>query len=162
MAKGRKSKVNIPILAACILLCLTIFSVHLTSGLYARYTTTGTGQDEARVAKFDISEDFAGFSETLILGVSPGTTTKEINIKNSSEVAVRCTLEVENTTLNIPFLFSVGSSEPTAGGCSVSHELAPNEEVTLSLNAHWAQDGALQYMGMVDLVKLSLSVEQID
>ena len=50
---GRKSpKVNIPMILAIILLFLTLLSVHLTSGLYARYVSTATGSDSARVAKF--------------------------------------------------------------------------------------------------------------
>ena len=38
MAKHtNKVKVNIPVLIACFLFCLTLISVHLTSGLYAKY-----------------------------------------------------------------------------------------------------------------------------
>lgn len=48
----RRAKVNIPICAAGILLCLTLFSTHLTSGIYARYSTTAAAGDSARVIKF--------------------------------------------------------------------------------------------------------------
>lgn len=48
----KKSKLNIPMTAACILLCLTLFSFHFTGGLYARYITTASGDDSARVIKF--------------------------------------------------------------------------------------------------------------
>ena len=48
----RRAKVNVPICVAGILLCLTLFSVHLTSGIYARYTTTASGSDSARVISF--------------------------------------------------------------------------------------------------------------
>ena len=48
----RRSKVNIPICAAAVLLCLTMFSAHLTGGIYARYSTTASGSDSARVIKF--------------------------------------------------------------------------------------------------------------
>ena len=41
--------------AGMVLLCLVLFSAHLTSGLYARYTSTSSAGDNARVAKFDIS-----------------------------------------------------------------------------------------------------------
>ena len=43
---------NIPMCIACILFCLTLFSIYLTSGLYARYTTSDTGYDTARVIGF--------------------------------------------------------------------------------------------------------------
>ena len=41
--------------AGMVLLCLVLFSAHLTSGLYARYTSTSSAGDNARVAKFDVS-----------------------------------------------------------------------------------------------------------
>jgi len=45
-------KLNIPMCIACVLLCLTLLSVHLTSGLYSRYTSSASGSDSARVVKF--------------------------------------------------------------------------------------------------------------
>lgn len=46
------AKINIPMCIAAILFCLTLFSFHLTGGLYARYITTGTSSDSARVITF--------------------------------------------------------------------------------------------------------------
>lgn len=43
--------------AGMVLLCLVLFSAHLTSGLYARYTSTSSAGDNARVAKFDITHN---------------------------------------------------------------------------------------------------------
>lgn len=45
-------KHRISALAAATMLCLTLLSVCLTCGLYARYTTNGGGDEKARVAKF--------------------------------------------------------------------------------------------------------------
>ena len=53
----QNTKVNIPMCAALVLLLLTMISVHLTSGLYARYTSTASGSDSARVAKFHVVSD---------------------------------------------------------------------------------------------------------
>ena len=36
-------------------LCMTLFSSHMTGGLYARYTSNASGSDSARVARFDVS-----------------------------------------------------------------------------------------------------------
>lgn len=47
-----KPKVNIPMCVAGILFVLTMVSMHLTSGLYARYTASSSGEDSARVIKF--------------------------------------------------------------------------------------------------------------
>lgn len=55
MAARRKktgAKVNIPMCLACVLLCLTLFSVHFSSGVVARYTTTTDSGDSARVIEF--------------------------------------------------------------------------------------------------------------
>lgn len=53
MAKHTKAaKINIPICIALFLFCLTIISVYLTSGLYAKYIGSASGNDSARVIKF--------------------------------------------------------------------------------------------------------------
>lgn len=48
----KQRRTNIPMALAGILFCLVIITTYFTSGLYARYTTTDTATDGARVAKF--------------------------------------------------------------------------------------------------------------
>ena len=71
LRKHRKAqtKLNKPMCFACVLLCLTLFSIHITSGLYAKYTVTATGNDGARVILFkdvhiDEEGDFIADTET--------------------------------------------------------------------------------------------------
>ena len=52
MVRHHKTKMNIPMCLAAILLCLTLISIHLTSGLYAKYINSASGNDSARVIKF--------------------------------------------------------------------------------------------------------------
>ena len=53
LAKHTKTaKVNIPMCIASFLFCLTLISIHLTSGLYAKYISSASGNDSARVIKF--------------------------------------------------------------------------------------------------------------
>lgn len=53
MAKHTKTaKVNIPMCIASVLFCLTLISIHLTSGLYAKYVSSSSGNDSARVITF--------------------------------------------------------------------------------------------------------------
>ncbi|MBR2028537.1 MAG: hypothetical protein IKA10_06090 [Oscillospiraceae bacterium] len=56
MPKNKKNKkampVNVPMAMACVLFCLTLFSTHFASDLYAKYTTSGEADDGARVVKF--------------------------------------------------------------------------------------------------------------
>lgn len=45
-------KQRIAALTASVVLCLTLISIYLTCGMYARYTTNGANPEQARVAKF--------------------------------------------------------------------------------------------------------------
>lgn len=81
-----KPKLNIPMCAALVLLLLTIISIHLTSGLYARYTATGTASDSARVAKFDVKADVQPATD------EDGNKMEDrfvLTVTNNSEVAVK-------------------------------------------------------------------------
>ena len=147
---------------AAILLCLTLFSFYLCGGLYARYTTSDSGEDAARVARFDVSEDGAYFSKNLLIETAPGRVEREIVVTNNSEVAVAYTVTIKNTTKNIPYSFSVDGSEPMSNECSVTCYLKPNSTEGISIVAEWADEGALKYMGMVDLITLTISAQQVD
>ena len=81
-----EKKFNIPMCAALILLLLTLISIHLTSGLYARYTVTATASDSARVARFDVR------SEVLPVAGEEGKFS--LKVTNASEVAVSYRVDV--------------------------------------------------------------------
>ena len=162
MVTHHKTKMNIPMCLAAILLCLTLFSFYLCGGLYARYTTSDSGEDAARVARFDVSEDGAYFSKNLLIETAPGSVEREIVVTNNSEVAVAYTVTIKNTTQNIPYSFSVDGSEPTANECRVTCYLEPNSEKKVKIVAEWAEEGSLKYMGMVDLITLTISAQQVD
>lgn len=105
MGERKPSKVNIPMCIACVLLCLTLFSIHLTAGLYARYTASSESTDTARVAKFDVkvlgeilrsAATPAGEEEPLEWVVnSDGNGEYQITVTSASEVAVRYDIFVE-------------------------------------------------------------------
>ena len=84
-----KAKLNIPMVTALILLVLTMVSIHLTSGLYARYTAGATAKDSARVALWDVG---AASNNT---GVSIDCSTDDLDdvyqftVTNNSEVTAR-------------------------------------------------------------------------
>lgn len=79
-------KVNIPMCLAFILFVLTLISMHLTSGLYARYTATSTGSDGARVAKFDVK---GTVSENVEIDCKSNNSGEYvITVVNDSEVAI--------------------------------------------------------------------------
>ena len=103
MAKyTNKPKMNIPMCLAGVLFCLTMVSVYMVSGLYARYSTSGTGSDSARVIKFgDISISETGdFQEgTKNMLVIPGVDLAKKAVVNfeGSEAATYVFVEVDLT-----------------------------------------------------------------
>ena len=99
MTKHRThSKLNIPFCAGLVLLCLTLFSMHLTSGLYARYVTSDSAGDAARVIKFGnltLSENVEWNDEQEIL-VPGKDITKRVIIESSEPIpGFRLTSEVD-------------------------------------------------------------------
>ena len=83
---------------AAALICLVLISTHMMSGLYAKYTSRGTGSDSARVAAFDVN--VTGTPDAVAVsctesGIANGTYT--LTVENQSEVAVRYTLMVTVT-----------------------------------------------------------------
>lgn len=150
---------------AAVLLCLTLLSTHLTAGLYARYTTTATGSDSARVAVFNVKEE-----GSLLQGIQaplyPGDTEKySIIVENSSEVAIAYQISLENLTGKLPITWSVWQ-EPIPvsqenGVCS--GQMAPGSRATFVLKLEWpAEKNSLTYMGLVDMLQVNLTAAQID
>ncbi len=98
MSKQSRSKLNIPMCAAAVLFCLTLFSMHFTSGLYAKYSTRSEGEDSARVIKFGTlalteTGDFADGSAFIIPGVD--LTKKAVVSFGGSESATYVFVKIE-------------------------------------------------------------------
>lgn len=93
---GKKKTTTGPLLLriALILLCMTLFSTSMLSGLYAKYIAKNNGEDSARVAKFDV--EAAGLSGDITVDASIGQTNGEykFTVTNKSEVAVSYDLVV--------------------------------------------------------------------
>lgn len=106
--KTPEAKLNIPMCLACILFCLTLFSLHLTGGLYAKYTAKAKGEDAVRVAVM-------AMDATLVIDediyIAPGETQDfEIILTNKEgdricEVVQNYTLSVKNLTENMKLNF---------------------------------------------------------
>ena len=98
MVRHHKTKMNIPMCLAAILLCLTQISIHLTSGLYAKYISSASGNDSARVIKFGeltLTEE-GDFYEGNKLMIIPGVAlTKKATVSFSgSESATYVFVEI--------------------------------------------------------------------
>lgn len=112
MAKHTKTaKVNIPMCIASLLFCLTLLSIHLTSGLYAKYISSASGGDSARVIKFGelTLTETGNFYEDSKLMIIPGVDLQKkavVNFKGSESatyVFVEITPTGWSTTNNMTF-----------------------------------------------------------
>ena len=82
-----KMKINIPMFAALILLLLTMITTHMTSGLYARYTSHASGSASARVARFAVTG--------VVTPVEDENGKYTLVVINDSEVTVHYNIIVE-------------------------------------------------------------------
>lgn len=158
MSENRKPHV-IALRTAAVLLILTLFTTSIVSGRFARYTASTTGQDGARVARFSVTEQ-GEIEGMLKVRVRPGYTEEQlVTIRNDSEVAIEYAVAADNEYNNLPLEFSISdgeSDEPTA-------ILLPGETKTVKLRIYWDETKTSDaYIGMVDLVHLTLTAAQID
>ena len=116
------NKVNIPLLLAGILFCLTLISSSLTSNLIAKYSTSTTGGDSARVAKFDVITTKDIDKIELVPGDRESSVTYKFTIKNNSEVVVKNSVIVENVPENVQVKFNNSASE-TSGGADITFDV---------------------------------------
>ncbi|MBR6650128.1 MAG: hypothetical protein IKL36_01825 [Clostridia bacterium] len=166
MSQQPKAKMNIPMCAACVLLCLTLFSIYFTSGLYAKYTARGNGSDDARVAAFDVKVAGNG-ADGVKVDCETISDTYVITVHNDSEVAVSYSMNVVLQDMD----GIVANDAITATFDSDTGTLAPNSEIT---NTHtltftvkdWSAITKTQNGGKIieaDLgFTVTVNVEQID
>lgn len=161
MSKSNK-KTPIVFYVGIVLACLTLISVYMTSGLYARYTTRATSSDSARVAKFRVTNTltvidskgdevnrFTMIEDSLIPGES---TTYTFAVQNDSEVAVRFSVRGEASINNLPLEMS-----------PVAITLAPNKSGSVTFVVSWpANEDDPAYGDMIELIEIFVTAEQIN
>ena len=102
--------------AALVLLCLTMISIHLTSGLFARYTSTATGSDGARVAKWDVKGSSDSTALTIQNIPDNDSGTYSFTVTNDSEVAMKYSIEfVFETNVSTWMLLTLDKTEKDEG-----------------------------------------------
>jgi hypothetical protein len=101
--KQSNKRTPIVFYVALVLLCCLLFSTHLTSGLYARYTTTATASDSARVAKFSVTNRSAGSVPVSVrlsfFDPAAISDTVSVEVESASEVTLRYDVIVTMPTL---------------------------------------------------------------
>ena len=132
------------------LLCAVLITSHLTSGLYARYTTTASGGDRAVVASFEVGETSSSIPQTLDVSFNPTSDTPQyVRLSNTGEVVVRYTISVDNLTGTLPISFAAKEGV-----------LSPNEQVDVGFLVEWSGTKDAAFSGMVDLIRIKVSIEQ--
>jgi len=137
-----------------VLLMLVLVSTGIVSGRYARYVSSASGEDSARVAKFEVSVSENEFASFFSVEIEPGgKVEKTVFVTNKSEVTVAMDFSVKNVYENLPLqiLNQVGG------------EIAPGQTKKVPLTIYWPEDKTDDsYCGKVDLLKISLTVVQVD
>ena len=156
----KKSNKKTPIVfyVGILLACLTLVSIHMTSGLYARYTTSASGQDSARVARFEVTTNVQTQARDLVLtDIKPGyKQTINLQVENQSEVSVRYAFKVESYE-NLPLVFSFDQ------GGTGELLLGQSQTALLTLTITWPEDKTdVEYVSEIDLVTVVLVCTQID
>lgn len=109
MRKTNENKLNILLCVASVLLCLTLLSIYMTCGLYAKYVTTTTDNDSARVARFDVSATEASDQpDTIKLTAADSNSngTYRFTITNNSEVLVKYSVIVSHVPDKVSVVFN--------------------------------------------------------
>ena len=167
---------------AAVLLCLVLASFWLMSNIYARYSSTASGSDSARVAIFGHDQSISLTNENGMTGLKPGDsrtyTVKVANYKGEivSEVALKYNLEIV-TAGNLPLKYTIskdgkeiGFYEETSDDVKrtitnddMKFSAGTKNEENYAIQISWPSDkNDASYAGIPDDITLNINVEQID
>lgn len=156
----KKSNKKTPIIfhVGIVVLCLFLVTTYMTGGLYARYSSSASGEDGARVARFEIDTSLKTDNAVIDLsGLKPGETkTIALSVENKSEVSVEYFFTVE-TLKNLPLeiTFSGGGS----GNLLVNGTKTAEHTLTVT----WPEEkNDVAYAYELDVVIVLLECHQID
>lgn len=166
-----------------VLLVLVLVSTTLVANLLAKYSTQNGSYEKSRVASFNVTGLGMSQMELVTTNLCPGYTYQiPLNIKNDSEVAVSYTINLTSTG-NLPLVFMVtdkdgnevatltppsGDDLPVQSGNMKEFEftghLAPGgDSREYTLDMVWDEkDNSLDYIRMVDHIKITAEVVQLD
>ena len=164
---------------AVVLLVMSLVSIHMVSGIFARYTTSASGSDGAHVAKFQITDSLIYNEKPVSAGLKmemvPGVPYKiDVSVDNASEVAVEYTIEVHQLTDNLPLKVLIPDADSdlaeivqsaVAAPYEKSYSMEPDTKATYFLYVVWTpgnNEQALKDMGKVDMIEVELTATQID
>lgn len=142
------------------LLCALLVTSYMMGGLYARYTAGTKANATAPVAAFSFSVTYgenSSQSQTFTLpadSMKPGETVSiPFTVKNSGDVTVKYTAKIENLTSNLPLTLT-GET-----GKLESNESSESAQIQIKWDA---SNNDSTYAGKMDLLRITVTVEQVD
>lgn len=175
MRKNSKKKKN-QLSLRTLVICLFICNLLLTRVTFAKYITTTSDADSARVAKFCVTADVKEFSETFTIELDPVSNADPfvLEVENDSETAVRLTavIEIEG---NLPLRVTcekeqVGKNEKVdvvenSSFSSFTNVLDMHQKERYRIYVKWNEITDYEmyfYSNGVSAVSLTVSAEQVD
>ena len=148
---------------AALLICLTLFSVTFLSDVTARFASTASGSDSARVAKFAMETVATGQPEQIELkaGDTGSSGTYTFTVKNTSEVLVKYSVIVKQVPANVGVELNgtaLTLSENSDDLVSTAKELAIDSIDTCNLTFCALEGAQTQSVN----VTIQVYVEQVD
>ena len=171
MGRGKLELHTIVLRLAAVLLSLVLITTGMVSGRYARYVTSASSSDSARVAKFTVTQSIlqgeTDLAQTIPMPeIKPGETVIiDVVVEHDTEVAVRNTVDVQSLYSNLPLTISVQEKETLSSQSSnFSAEYRPGtftKEYEAAIT--WVRgSNDVDYIGMVDLITITVTSEQVD
>lgn len=154
-----KRLLSITFRVAAVLLLLVAITTSIVLGQFASYKTAAPDSDNARVARFQITES-GTLTQTLNVSLVPGETIDiTLQVTNGSEVAIDYSVIAKNIYENLPLTLSVLEGETEA----TQTRLNVGESKNLVLRISWPSDkNDAVYAGQVDLIRVILTATQVD
>lgn len=171
--KRSNQRASVLFYCGIVVLCLFFASSYVSNGLYARYMSSASSFDSARVARFDVSieaggQDFSMLESISLASIQPGGKGKVIAVAvtNKSEVAVGVSVNLKNVTGNLPLTIQLTDilGNPISKDVIVLQPagLGTSEEVVY-FTVFWDKNLWNPHLsGMTDLLELAVTAAQVD
>lgn len=166
-------KINPVYLLAAVLVILMAIAAVLMLNTYAKYIRMDDAQDNARVAKFEISDTGSMYTTSYALEVDPtqdAAIDDALTVTNNSEVDVRCYITVDSTA-NLPLIFEwtdeSGNVSSAPANDAAYFDLDSNGDSSVyDLKVTWDtttdEKKSFIYRRQVDSLSLTVKFVQID
>jgi hypothetical protein len=157
---------------AAVLLSLVMLTTGMVSGRYARYVTSATGSDSARVAKFTVTQQSIKYGTTDLTTMIPmpellpgESKIVDMLVEYDTEVTVKNVISVESLYHNLPLTFRISEQNTDSSFAERAEFICESGKYTKAyqLTITWPADKNSQdYIGMVDLLEITVTTEQVD